>query len=296
METGFSQYHPTVQFLLLASIMAVTMTVMDPVLLLISNSTALLYLVYTGGKKAIFTHLKLTSLTSLMIIIINPLISHRGVTILTYLPDGNALTLESVVFGIAAAFMLSCIFAWCFTVNRVFTSDKVICLFGSRMPKLALLISMTLNFTEKFTNKLRQVTAVQSALGRDIKKGNPLKRIKDLAAIISIMLQWAMENSVDTADSMKSRGYGLKKRTSYTVYRIFPRDITLAVLILLCDIFLIAAFLNGVPDSSYYPYFSLGKQSAMRIAVYLSFAAICAAPLIIDLREDGKWRSIRSKI
>jgi energy-coupling factor transport system permease protein len=37
---------------------------------------------------------------------LNPLFNHAGVTLLFYLPGGNPVTLESMVYGLAAATML----------------------------------------------------------------------------------------------------------------------------------------------------------------------------------------------
>lgn len=296
METGFARFYPAVQLLYFASVLSVTMMIMNPVLLVISGIGAALYIAYSGGSGALFRYFKLTAFTSAMIIVINPLISHKGVTVIAYLPDGNPLTVESIIFGIGAALMLSCIFAWFYSINRVFTSDKVVCLFGDHMPKTALLISMSLGFSGKFIKRFHDVRAVQKTLDCGSKKASPIKRFKSAVTVFSIMIQWAMESSVDTADSMKSRGYGLKKRTSYTVYRVFPRDIAFSVLILLCDTAIAAAYLSNVLDYSYYPYFSLGTMSAFDIAVYFVFAALCVMPLVTDIREDVKWRSLRSKI
>ena len=267
MDTGFSQLHPAVQLLFFASVLTVTMMIMNPVLLIISSVSALLYLAYYGGADKIVRYLKTAFVSSVMIIVINPLISHKGITILAYLPDGNPLTLESVIFGAAAAAMLSCVIFWFFTVNYIFTSDKVICLFGNFMPRIALLISRSV-----FT------------------------RIKNTVKVFSALIQWLMESSVDTADSMNSRGYGLKKRTSYTVYRFFPRDIAAVVIIVIFDIAIIASFCSGRFKYSYYPSFSVGKQGALTFAAYVVFAALCIMPLTINFREDRKWKSLRSDI
>ncbi len=296
METGFIKTHPAVQLFFFISVLAVTMTIMHPVIIGISFISAFAYMIYTGKTKAMINNIRFALPTSLLVIIVNPLISHNGVTTLVYLPDGNPLTLESFFFGIAAAVMLSCIIKWFYTVNRVFTSDKIICIFGNFMPKISLLISMTLNFAEKFRIQFRRVQAVQSTLGCDTKKGRMTDRLKNTIKIFSIMIQWAMENSVDTADSMQSRGYGLKKRTNYSVYRIYPKDMYFLILVIVCDIVIAAAVYTNALDYSYYPYFSVGEHSIMTVMGYISFIILCTIPLTIDIMEDRKWRSIRSKI
>ena len=251
---------------------------------------------YSGGADAIINNLKFSVVSSAMIIIINPLISHKGITIIAYLPDGNALTLESIIFGIVSAALLSCIITWFYSVNRVFTSDKIICLMGNIMPKTALLISMVLNFTDKFKMQFRSVKAVQANLGCSTKNGAPITRLKNNIKIFSILIQWMMESSIDTADSMKSRGYGLKKRTNYSVFRFFPRDIAITVFILICDSLIITSILSGKLYCKYYPSFSFGKQDAVTYTVFLTFSVLCMMPLLTDLREDKKWKYLRSKI
>ncbi len=41
---------------------------------------------------------------------------------------------------------------------------------------------------------------------------------------MSILVTWALENAIDTADSMKDRGYVLPGRTAFSIYRFDRRD------------------------------------------------------------------------
>ncbi len=38
------------------------------------------------------------------------------------------------------------------------------------------------------------------------------------------MVTWSLENAIETADSMRARGYGLPGRTSFSIYRFDSRD------------------------------------------------------------------------
>lgn len=51
-----------------------------------------------------------------------------------------------------------------------------------------------------------------------------IKRAKHGIKIMSILVTWALENAIDTADSMKDRGYGLPGRTAFSIYRFDRRD------------------------------------------------------------------------
>ena len=296
MKNGFNTYHPISQFLFFASVISFTMFIMHPIILLISLAAGSLYVVFTGGISGYLNTLRLTLPTSLMIILINPLVSHGGITILSYLPDGNPFTLESVIFGIAAALLMSCTLKWFYAVNGIFTSDRVIYLFGRLSPRTALLISMILRFFSKFKAQLRIVRAAQQTLVREGSKGNMIRRIKNGVKIFSSMLQWAMENSIDTADSMNSRGYGLHKRTSYSVFKIKPSDILFIITVLAFDIYILAAYIYGAAEYSYYPMFDISFFDLYTVGIYTAFLILCFMPFIIDVREAGKWKSIRSGI
>lgn len=63
---------------------------------------------------------------------------------------------------------------------------------------------------------------------------------------MSIVVTWALENALDTADSMKSRGYGLPKRTAFSLFRFTLRDgICLGVLATLGGIVLAGSLTGG---------------------------------------------------
>ena len=97
----------------------------------------------------------------LMAAIVNPAFNHEGGTLLTYLPSGNPLTLESIVYGLAAATMLIAVIIWFSCYTEVMTSDKFVYLFGRIIPALSLVLSMTLRFVPKFKAQIKVVSEVQ---------------------------------------------------------------------------------------------------------------------------------------
>ena len=70
---------------------------MHPVSLGISLGSALAYAVYLRGRKAIRFSLVFMLPMMAMAALINPAFNHEGATLLTYLPSGNPLTLESIL-------------------------------------------------------------------------------------------------------------------------------------------------------------------------------------------------------
>ena len=102
MGDAFSRYHPLVNFLFFALVLAYSMVLMHPVCLAVSLTGALVYAGELGGRRALAGHLKFALPVLLLAAIVNPAFNHAGVTILTYLPSGNPLTLESILYGLAA--------------------------------------------------------------------------------------------------------------------------------------------------------------------------------------------------
>ena len=296
MKHSFSEYHPIVQFAFFFSVITITMFVLHPMFLGVSFLSGLCYMLYLRRKKGLLLFLRWIIPSMLLVSILNPLFNHAGMTILLYLPDGNPLTLESIVFGLVSGILFTSIMLWCICLRETLSSDRIIYLFGKVSPKVGLLISMILRFVPKIADQFRYIRAAQHCLGRDIDQGSLIRRLRNAVRIVSILIQWILENSVDTADSMKSRGYGLKGRTSFSLFRFSLRDAVLFSTILLLDFFIGAAFWTEQLDFFYFPAVSepdINVQSAVLTAAY---SILCFLPLISDRREDRKWNAIRSRI
>ena len=89
---------------------------------------------------------------------------------------------------------------------------------------------MALRFVPRFLNQLGVIRNGQKAMGRDVSEGRLLDRIKYGLQMLSILVTWSLENAIETSDSMRSRGYGLRGRTAFSVYRFTKRDCCLGTL------------------------------------------------------------------
>ena len=107
MRDTFSDCHPAVNFAYLALVLAFSMTLMHPVCLLISLTGACCYLARLHGLRELGHSARWLVPMALLAALVNPAFVHQGVTILTYLPSGNPLTLESILYGLAAALLLA---------------------------------------------------------------------------------------------------------------------------------------------------------------------------------------------
>lgn len=291
MKDAFSNYHPLVNFAYFGFVFSFTMVFMHPICLIISLISAFIYSVSLKGKKAIKFNLMFLLPTVIMTAVINPAFNHEGVTIITYLHTGNPLTLESIVYGIAAASMLGTVILWFSAYNEVMTSDKFVYLFGRIIPSLSLIISMALRFVPRFKNQITIVANTQRTIGRDISNGTILQRARKGITILSIMVTWALENAIDTADSMKSRGYGLPGRTAFSIYKLDKRDKKALTAILTLGVYILVGGIMGGFKWRYFPSMKGGDMGMFSISFFISYLILCFIPIIVNREEARQWES-----
>lgn len=292
----FKTYHPIVNFIYFVFVIGFSCFFMHPICLCISLVCGFTYSVMLKGKKAIKTNLIYMLPMLIVMALINPAFNHEGMTIIEYLPSGNPLTLESIIYGLAAATMIVSVICHFSCYNEIMTSDKFIYLFGKIIPAMSLIISMTLRFVPKFTAQLKVVSNAQMSMGRDASNGSIIKRAKYGLGILSIMTTWALENAIETADSMKSRGYGHPGRTAFSIFTFDKRDKKAFSAILILGLYTLIGNLYGGMYFRYFPTMKGTELSLFGLSVFASYLLLCISPIIIELWEVRKWKSLRSKI
>lgn len=291
----FKTYHPIVNFIYFVFTIGFSMFFMHPLCLGISLVSGFLYSVMLKGKRAIKKNLMYMLPMLIAMALINPAFNHEGVTIIEYLPGGNPLTLESVVYGLAAASMIISVICWFSCYNEIMTSDKFIYLFGKIIPSLSLIISMTLRFVPKFSAQLKITANAGRCMGRDVSSGSIVKRAKSGLNILSAMTTWALENSVETADSMKSRGYGIPGRTAFSIYRFDSRDKKTLIFIIFLGIYSLVGNIAGGMYFRYFPSMKGADISVFGISVFVAYFLLCICPVIIEIMEVRRWKALKSK-
>ena len=262
-----------------------------PVCLGLSLINAIIYSFYLNGRKAarfmIIYMLPVLFITAL----INPAFNHQGSTILAYLPNGNPLTLESILYGISASVMLITVISWFSCFNVIMTSDKIVYLFGRIIPAMSLIFSMALRFVPRFRAQIKVISNAQKCIGRDMSSGNIFQKIKNGIRIMSIMVTWALENAIETADSMKARGYGLPGRTAFSIFRLVKRDCFALVYILGCSAVVITGSAIGIYYFNYFPIVQ-GEWTGASLIVFAAYLALCAFPIFVNIKEQITWRKL----
>lgn len=292
----FSSYHPIVNLIYFCFVLGFSMFLMHPASLLISAFCSLCYNISLNGRNSVNFIFKFAVPMLILTAIINPAFNHRGTVVLCNLPTGNPLTLESIIYGIAAGIMLVSVLLWFNCFNSVMSSDKFIYLFGKIIPSLSLMISMILRFVPKFKKQFDNVKETQSAMGHDVSSKSLLKRLKNVLNCFSITVTWSLENSIDTADSMKCRGYGLKGRTAFSNYKFNQKDRYCLMWLCFCVIYLLSGIVSGNMYWRYFPNMQGINATPVSISFFVVYSALCITPIVINKREDKKWKSLKSKI
>lgn len=291
---AFSGYHPLVNFLFFALVLGFGMCFMHPVCLVISLGSATAYNICLKGRKGLRFSLRFLLPMMILAAVLNPAFNHEGVTILAYTPNSNPITLESLVYGAASALMLASVIQWFSCYNEVMTSDKFVYLFGRIIPALSLVLSMTLRFVPRFTAQLKTVRTAQQCVGRDVSDGSVFQRMRHGITIFSILVTWSLENAIETADSMKSRGYGLPGRSAFSLYRFDSRDRIALVWLGFCCWYIVFGWISGGLSFRYYPSIKGTGYGPFTLSFFLVYLALCLTPLILNGREDVKWKRLRS--
>ena len=295
LDSEFSRLHPFTVFLYFAILICAGAFVIHPVFIALSFTGAACFALRLCGRRAV----KKAPLLLIPIIIaggINVLFNHRGVTVLSVFPSGNPLTLEALVYGLLTGCMLCGAILWFYCFGKIFTTEKLMCLTGRIFPAVTIIISMTVRFIPLLVRRSHEISEAQAQLGFSYKNGNILNRLRSLARIFSVLISRSLEESIHTADSMKSRGYGLKGRTSFSMFRYTLRDFVLAVIVIAAGGFVIISEIIGVSSFSFYPRIRFSDISGVSVIQFILFGLICYLPVIYELLEDRKWRSLLSEI
>lgn len=295
MDHSFSNIHPAVSFLYFLCILLFSMVFMHPICIIISLLCAIaeciiLFKPQSVTRKVVFAVPMLT-----IAALINPAFNHEGATILAYFPSGNPLTLESLIYGLAATGMLLTVLLWCTVFEYVMTSDRLLCVLGKSVPTLSMVFSMVLRFVPLFRSRFKQVTQAQLCIGRDTTGESLAAKIRSGVKNFSIMVTWSLECAVETADSMKSRGYGLSGRTSFSIYHFGAPDRTLLLILLSLGSYIGYSGATGKFSWRYFPMLA-GTSLHSSVGALIAYFLFCCLPIMLEAREAYLWKSSISKI
>lgn len=288
----FLKSHPLLNFIYFSGAIVTSMFFFHPVFLSLSIGIALSYALWLTGPKTLKFLLYMTPLL-IGAVIINPLFNHEGVTILFYLKNGNPITLESILYGVFTGAMVLAVMLWFRCYHVIMTSDKFMYLFGSMVPTLSLVFSMILRLVPRLTHRFSLIKSAQHSLGRHVQGKSILKRIRHSLTLFSILTTWSLENSIETANSMKGRGYGLKGRTHFSNYTLNAREVIEIVFLILLLVIIGVGFLYGETNMTFFPQWELKQITVSSYILYGVYVLFLLTPFLLSLEEILRWHKLK---
>lgn len=94
-------------------------------------------------------------------------------------------------------------------------------IFSKKLPVVSMIIVIALRFVPLITNRAREIGKIHKP---SLKDDSFINKAKSKGKVMGITVAWSLEESMFTAKSMKSRGYGSSKRTCYLSYKLSQID------------------------------------------------------------------------
>ncbi len=285
---AFSKYHPLTNFVFFLGAIGFAVVIQHPAYIGASCVGGALYLLLLKGRKCRNMLLGMLPLVVLMAAW-NPLFNTYGEHVL-FTVFGRPYTLEALCYGMAIAGIFAAMMLWFSCYSAVLTSDKFICLFGKLIPALSLLIVMVLRMIPNLVRRGKQILDARKSIGKGVGENNSLKqKLHGGMQVLSALTDWALEGSIVTADSMRARGYGTARPTSFRLYHMTLQDWALLAWMVLLAALVIAA---GGTGAEYTPQIDIPRPGWG----FIAYCLYLMIPSLLHGKEAVQWAVSISRI
>lgn len=281
----FYRLKTATMLILLLAVSLVTMLRVHPVVSLLSMCSGALSLLLYGGRGELRALLRFCLPVGLLLILFNLVFNRNGVTALFYIGDA-AVTLESVLYALFTAFAFCGAVLWFSFFCAFLDSDRVYRLFARFSKGLAVIFSLSLALVPKILEKYEEIKLQERA--ETDKKHRFTQNILQLSALFS----WVLEDSFETAVSMKARGALLKEKRQTQKQKATVADILLWILCVACVAIM---FFSPPMLAEIYPKFRQEAYLQNNIS-YIPLFLLYFSPVIFKIWEVTKWKFIARKI
>ena len=290
---AFDAMNPAAVTAVLMLTACITIFCLEPVLLGISLLCAIVYFVMRNGRRHAGFHMAALGMP-LLYALLNPLWNQHGTTVL-FVINQRAYTAEALFYGGVTGLRLAAVLYWFRNFSDLMTSEKLFYLFRGFSPKLALVFTMAVRNLSVFRAQMQKIRTAQKAVGL-YRDGHLIDDLRGGLRVFSILLTWALENGIITANSMEARGYGSGKRSSFTYFRWHTGDCILLLTAVLLAAAVIAAALKGVLTWQFYPQRIPPAVTLPYLGALTAYTALAVLPVIYEGKEALTWHCLRQSI
>jgi len=292
---GFECCHPAVNLIYFAAVLVGMITFQHPIFLVISFLCGFAYSIKRNGRKALLFNLCLLPLVAAFALYYSSY-THFGMTVLRKNMVGNNMTLESLVYGMVLGVTGAGVCIWFSCVFSVFTTDKVVYLFGKVSPRLSLFLAIALRMIPRIKKEAKKINTAQKGIGRGVSQGNFFQRLKNCIRIFSMLITWTIESLTTASESMRSRGSSLRGRKAFSIYRFDDRDRAYVVGMFLCLTLTAMAVILRQTNIFYDPKIIMTPITAMSFLFYAGYGAFCLMPLGLELWTEYRFWKARKTL
>lgn len=225
-----------------------------------------------------------------LLFVVNPIFNERGRHLLFEL-GSHRVTLEAVILGGMAALSVMGIIALFVSYNEIMTPNKLLFLFAKVMPQFTVLLMLTLRFIPLMRVRLGEIAAVQASKGITVATGTLRDRAKNGMLYIQALLVFSLEEAIQTADSMKARGYGTGRRSAYHRFRIRKLDVVSLCFLAVLFAFAVYGRIKGWGVLDVYPIMEEASLSGTETGLLLAVICYIGFPAMIELKGAFRWHT-----
>ncbi|MDF0726018.1 energy-coupling factor transporter transmembrane component T [Cytobacillus sp. S13-E01] len=288
----FSDFHPVVTFIYYVGALSLVMLLLHPVFLVLGFLTILAINFVQDRFEGLKRWLFLIITSGLFIFILNPLFNERGRYVLFELAS-HRITLEAVVYGGMTALSIISVILLFVSYNEVMAPNKLLYLFSKFLPQFAVLLMLTLRFIPLMRRRLAEIAAVQSSKGIQVLQGRWQNKAKNGLLYVQVLLTYSLEEAIQTADSMKARGYGSGARSTYEHFLLKKSDISAIAYLVIVFAGVIFERFNGFGYLNIYPVMESMKMSSMEMVVLSGYLVFLLFPLLVEGWGQLRWRILK---
>ena len=288
----FDSYHPMINLIYFTAVIICTLNFKQPVFLMISLLCAFAYSVKLGGVKAVLLNLCFL-LLAFGYGVWYASYHHFGVTTLKVNFIDNQITLEAVLHGSTLGIQAASTAMWFCCIFRLITADKIVYLFGRISPRISLFLSILLRAVPRIGVRAKRIETSREGIGKGIIQGTLWERIRHLISLLSILITWTLEDFVESANSMKSRGYSLKGRTAFSIYRFDNRDRGLVIVFFWCLTVILMAVFFDQTKMYYDPVMILNPITVLSYVFYVVYGVFLLLPMTLQIVSEMKFKQMK---